>query len=48
MNASGVMDLKTTRVRYGIVAMLFLVWAGSGRLALDRALQPRFSTTSPT
>jgi len=31
-----------------LVAMLFLVWAGSGRLALDRALQPRFSTTSPT
>ncbi|CDY77137.1 D-glucarate permease [Caballeronia glathei] len=27
MNASGVMDLKTTRVRYGIVAMLFLVTA---------------------
>jgi len=31
-----------------LVAMLFLVWAGAGRLALDRVLQPRTSTTSPT
>lgn len=27
-----------------LVAMLFLVWAGSGNLALDRMLQPRVAT----
>ena len=27
-----------------LVAMLFLVWAGSGRLALDRAVRPRLVT----
>ena len=27
-----------------LVAMLFLVWAGSGRLALDRALRVRLAT----
>ena len=30
-----------------LVAMLFLVWAGSGRLAVDRALGPRL-TAAPT
>ena len=30
-----------------LVAMLFLVWAGSGRLAVDRVLQPRLAP-SPT
>ena len=27
-----------------LVAMLFLVWAGSGRLALDRTVRPRWAT----
>jgi putative oxidoreductase len=27
-----------------LVAMLFLVWAGSGRLALDRAMRVRLAT----
>jgi putative oxidoreductase len=28
-----------------LVAMLFLVWAGSGRLAVDRQLQPRLAAS---
>jgi putative oxidoreductase len=27
-----------------LVAMLFLVWAGSGRVALDRTVRPRWAT----
>ena len=30
-----------------LVVMLFLVWAGAGRLALDEQVRSRFATTSP-